>query len=103
MYLKVEQAVSAIEYSTFGIRIIAITIDAIIMFCGPINISPFSGPDVLPLDFHEYSIGNHWARWTAPVVVRGINELDIVITRPAIDENKGGIVLKGVIRDICSR
>jgi len=101
VYLKVKQAISSIKYGASWIRIITVTVSTIIMPGGPIDIAPLTSPDILSVNFHEYPIGNHGASRAAPVVIRGINELNIVIIWPAIDEDKGCVVLKDVISCVC--
>lgn len=87
--MKVKQAVRAIKDGAGRIRIITVTILTIVMLCGPINIAPFSCPDFLAFDLYENSISNDRASCTAPVIIWGINELNIVIIRRAIDEIEG--------------
>jgi hypothetical protein len=72
------------------------------MLGGPIDIAPIPIPDIFSIDFHKYSIGDHRTGYTAPIVVRGINKLHIVIIRRAVDYVIRGIALEDVVIDIRS-
>ena len=73
------------------------------MLCRPIDVAPFAEPDHIIIDFHEDAIGNDGSTRVAPIVVRGIDELNVVIIRIAIDQVETGVILKDVVGDISSR
>ena len=85
-----------------GIRVITIANPAIIVFGLPIDVTPVSGPNVISINSHENAISNDRSAGASPVIVRGIDELDIVIIRIAVDQIVTGVILKDIMGNIAS-
>lgn len=95
--MKVKQLIRTIEDGTGRIGIVAIAVHAIIMLCSPIDVTPGTGIDFLALCYHKYSICDHRTCWAAPIVIRRIDKLNIVVVRNAVYKVEGGIVLKDIL------